>query len=165
VGTFSVQIAKAFGAEVTGVSSTAKQEMVAALGADHVIDYTHDDFATGDLRYDAILDIGGNRRLSDLRRALTPTGRLVIVGGEEGGRWIGGVDRQLRALLLSPLVSQKLGTFVSSENGEDLMALRDLIEAGEVTPAVERTYPLNEAPTALRHLQEGRARGKVAITV
>ena len=128
VGTFAVQIAKAFGAEVTGVCSTAKTDLVRSIGADHVIDYTRDDFADGQHRYDVILDIGGNRRLSHLRRALTPRGRLVIVGGENGGRWLGGSDRQLRALLLSPLVSQKLGTFIASENAEDLVVLRDLIE-------------------------------------
>jgi len=120
VGTFAVQIAKAFGAEVTGVCSTAKTDLVRALGADHVIDYTRDDFADGQHRYDAIVDTGGNRRLSDLRRALTPRGRLVIVGAETGGRWLGGTDRQLRALMLSLLVQQKLGTFISSENAEDL---------------------------------------------
>ena len=121
VGTFAVQIAKAFGAEVTGVCSTAKVDLVRSLGADHVIDYTREDFADGGQRYDVILDIGGNRPLSQLRRALTPQGTLVIVGGETGGRWLGGIDRQLRALLLSPFVGQKLGTFISSENNEDLM--------------------------------------------
>jgi NADPH:quinone reductase-like Zn-dependent oxidoreductase len=165
VGTFAVQIAKAFGAEVTGVCSTAKMELVRALGADHVVDYAHEDFADGERRYDAILDIGGNSRLSHLRRALTPCGRLVIVGGETDGRWLGGFDRQLRALLLSPLVSQKLGTFVASENSEDLMALRDLIESGQVAPVIDRTYPLSEAPAAIRYVIEGHARGKVVITV
>ena len=165
VGTYAVQIAKALGAEVTGVCSTAKVAMVRALGADHVIDYSEADFADGRHRYDAILDIGGNRSLSDLRRALAPDGRLVIVGGEEGGRWFGGIDRQLRAVLLSPLVSQKLGTFVSSENAEDLTALADLIESGEIEPAVDRTYPLREAASAMRHLIDGQARGKVVLTV
>jgi NADPH:quinone reductase-like Zn-dependent oxidoreductase len=165
VGTFAVQIAKAFGGEVTGVCSTSKADLVRALGADHVIDYTRDDFADGEHRYDVILDIGGNRRLSDLRRALTPRGRLVIVGGETDGRWLGGSDRQVRALLLSPFVSQKLGTFVSSENAEDLLVLRELIEAGKLTPAIDRTYPLSEVPAAIRYLQEGRARGKLVISV
>ena len=165
VGTYAVQIAKALGAEVTGVCSTAKVAMVRALGADHVIDYSEADFADGRHRYDAILDIGGNRSLSDLRRALAPDGRLVIVGGEEGGRWFGGIDRQLRAVLLSPLVSQKLGTFVSSENAEDLTALADLIESGKIEPAVDRTYPLREAASAMRHLIDGQARGKVVLTV
>jgi NADPH:quinone reductase-like Zn-dependent oxidoreductase len=165
VGTFAVQIAKAFGAEVTGVCSTAKVDLVQALGADHVLDYTREDFADGEDRYDVILDIGGNRRLAQLRRALTPRGTLVIVGGEADGRWLGGTDRQLRAQLLSPLVKQKLGTFIASENAEDLMALRDLIEAGTVAPAIDRTYPLSEVPAAIRHLTEGQARGKVVISV
>jgi NADPH:quinone reductase-like Zn-dependent oxidoreductase len=164
VGTFTVQIAKAFDAEVTGVCSTAKLDTVRALGADHVIDYTHEDFADGVSRYDLILDIGGNRRLSHLRRALTPRGRLVIVGGETDGRWLGGSDRQLRALALSPFISQKLGTFVASENAEDLIVLRDLIEAGRLEPAIDRTYPLNEVPAALRYLLDGHARGKVVIS-
>ena len=165
VGTFAVQIAKAFGAEVTGVCSTAKADLVRGLGADHVIDYVRDDFADGKHRYDVILDIAGNRRLSHLRRALTARGRLIIVGGETEGRWLGGSDRQLRALLLSPFVSQKLGTFIASENAEDLMVLRGLIEAGKLTPAIDRTYPLSEVPAAIRHMQEGRARGKVVIRV
>jgi NADPH:quinone reductase-like Zn-dependent oxidoreductase len=165
VGTFAVQIAKAFGAEVTGVCSTAKADLVRALGADHVIDYVRDDFADGKHRYDVILDIAGNRRLSHLRRALTARGRLIIVGGETEGRWLGGSDRQVRALLLSPFVSQKLGTFIASENAEDLMVLRGLIEAGKLTPAIDRTYPLSEVPAALRHMQEGRARGKIVIRV
>jgi len=164
VGTFAVQIAKAFGAEVTGVCSAAKQELVRALGADHVVDYTRDDFADGEHRYDAILDIGGNSRLSHLRRALAPDGRLVIVGGETDGRWLGGTDRQLRAQLLSPLVSQKLGTFIASENSEDLMVLRELLEAGKIAPAIDRTYPLSDVPAAMRHLIEGHARGKVVVT-
>ena len=143
VGTFAVQIAKAFGAEVTAVCSTAKTDLVRSIGADHVIDYTREDFADGQHRYDAILDIGGNSGLSHLRRALTPRGRLVIVGGEANGRWLGGTGRQLRALLLSPLVSQKLGTFIASENSADLTVLRDLIESGKITPAIDRTYPLS----------------------
>jgi NADPH:quinone reductase-like Zn-dependent oxidoreductase len=165
VGTFAVQIAKAFGAEVTGVCSTAKTDLVRSIGADHVIDYTREDFADGQLRYDVILDIGGNRRLSHLRRALTPRGRLVIVGGENGGRWLGGSDRQLRALLLSPLVSQKLGTFIASENAEDLRVLRDLIESGKIAPVIDQTYPLSQTPAAIRHVQEGRARGKVVVSI
>jgi NADPH:quinone reductase-like Zn-dependent oxidoreductase len=165
VGTFAVQIAKAFGAEVTGVCSTAKMELVRALGADHVVDYTSEDFADGEHRYDVILDIGGNTRLSKLRRALTPGGTLVIVGGETDGRWLGGFDRQLRAALLSPLVSQKLGMLTASENSEDLMALRDLIESGQIAPAIDRTYPLSEAPAAIRYMIDGHARGKVVITV
>ena len=165
VGTFAVQIAKASGAEVTGVCSTAKVDLVRALGADHVIDYTADDFTAGELRYDVILDIGGNRRLSQLRRALTPRGTLVIVGGESGGRWLGGFDRSLRAVLLSMFIRQKLFMLASTENAKDLNELRDLIETGQVTPSVDRTYPLSEAPNAIRYVREGRAKGKVVITV
>ena len=165
MGTFAVQIAKAFGAEVTGVCSTAKVDLVRALGADHVIDYTADEFGAGELRYDVILDIGGSRPLSQLRRALTPRGTLVIVGGETGGRWLGGFDRSLRAVLLSFFVRQKLGMLASTENSKDLDVLRDLIETGQVTPSVDRTYPLREAADAIRYVKEGRARGKVVITV
>ena len=118
VGTFAVQIAKAFGAEVTGVCSTDKVDLVRALGADHVIDYTRDDFTAGEHRYDVIIDTGGNRRLSHLRRVLTPRGTLVIVGGETGGRWLGGFDRSLGAVLLSPFVSQKLSMLASTENAD-----------------------------------------------
>jgi len=165
VGTFAVQIAKSFGAEVTGVCSPAKADVVRALGADHVVDYTREDFADGAQRYDVILDTGGNRPLAHLRRALTPRGRLVIVGGETDGRLLGGSDRQIRALLLSPLVRQKLGTFVASENAADLDVLRDLIEAGQVAPSIDRTYPLGEVPAAIGHMQDGHARGKVVIRV
>jgi NADPH:quinone reductase-like Zn-dependent oxidoreductase len=165
VGTFAVQIAKAFGAHLTGVCSATKVEMVRSIGANHVIDYTREDFAEGDQRYDLILDIGGNSTLSRLRRTLTPQGTLVIVGGEGGGRWLGGTDRQLRAHLLSPFVGQKLGTFISKENHEDLIVLRELIEFGKVTPVIDRTYPLSEVPEAIRYLEEGHAQGKVVITV
>jgi NADPH:quinone reductase-like Zn-dependent oxidoreductase len=165
VGTFAVQIAKAFGAEVTGVCSTAKLHAVRALGADHLVDYTTHDFADGEHRYDVILDIGGNRRLSHLRRALTRRGRLVIVGGETDGRWLGGVDRQVRAVMLSPFVSQKLGTFVASENAKDLMALRELVESGRLAPVIDRSFPLGEVAAAIRYLLDGRAAGKVVVTV
>jgi NADPH:quinone reductase-like Zn-dependent oxidoreductase len=166
VGTYAVQIAKAFGANVTGVCSTAKVEMVRSIGADHVIDYTREDFAEGDQRYDLILDdIGGNSSLARLRRALASRGTLVIVGGEGGGRWLGGTDRQIRALVLSPFVSQKLGTFVNKENHEDMLVLKELIEFGKVTPVIDRTYPLSQVPEAIRYLEEGHARGKVVITV
>jgi NADPH:quinone reductase-like Zn-dependent oxidoreductase len=165
VGNFAVQIAKAFGANVTGVCSTAKIDLVRSLGADHVIDYTSDDFTRGDQRYDVILDTGGTRRLSHLRRALTRRGTLVIVGGETGGRWLGGFDRSLRAVALSPFVRQKLGMLASSENAEDLSVLRGLVEAGQVTPAIDRTYPLSETPAAIQHIHDGRARGKVVITI
>jgi NADPH:quinone reductase-like Zn-dependent oxidoreductase len=165
VGTFAVQIAKAFGAEVTGVASTGKLGLVHAVGADHVIDYTREDIADGQRRYDAIIDIGGNRPVWHLRRALTAKGRLVITGGENGGRWLGGIGRNLRALLLSPFVSQKLGAFVARQRGEDLMVLRHLIESGAVAPAIDRTYPLAEAPAAIRYLADGQARGKVVVTI
>jgi len=165
VGTFALQIARALGAEVTGVCSTAKVDLVRSLGAHHVIDYTTDDIDAGGRRYDVILDIGGNRPLAQLRRSLTPRGTLVIVGGEGGGRWLGGNDRQLRAILLSPFVGQTLTTFVSSENREDLVALTDLIEEGQVVPVVDRTYPLAEAPAAIGYVRDGQARGKVVITV
>lgn len=165
VGTYAVQLASVFGAEVTAVCSTTKVDMVRSLGANHVIDYTRDDFADGEERYDVILDIGGNPSLSRLRRALAPKGTLVIVGGETGGRWLGGTDRQLRALLLSRFVDQKLTTFISDENREDLIVLKELIDAGEITPVIDRTYPLADAPQAIRYLEQGHARGKVVITV
>jgi NADPH:quinone reductase-like Zn-dependent oxidoreductase len=164
VGTFAVQIAKAYGAEVTGVCSTSKVDAVTAIGADHVIDYTRQDFAGGAERYDVILDTGGNSRVSRLRHALTVRGRLVIVGGETDGRLLGGSDRQIRAIMLSPFVGQKLGTFVASEKAADLLVLRDLIEAGRLKPAVDRSYPLGEVPAAIRYMLEGRASGKVVIS-
>jgi NADPH:quinone reductase-like Zn-dependent oxidoreductase len=165
VGSFAVQIAKASAAEVTGVSSTAKTAAVLALGADSVLDYTREDFADGRRTYDVILDIGGNAGLSRLRRALTPRGRLVIVGGETDGRLLGGTDRQIRAQVLSLFVRQKLGTFVAKENAADLAALRDLIEDGLVTAAVDRSYPLDEVPAAIRRLLDGQASGKVVVSV
>ena len=165
VGSFAVQLAKAFGAEVTGVSSTAKMDFVRSLGADDVIDYTREDFADGSRRWDLIIDTGGRRSLSDLRRALTPKGTLVIVGGEGGGNWLGGFDRNLRSGLVSMFVSQRLTMLASKELGEDFDVLRELIEAGKVTPVIDRTYPLIEAADAIRYVVEGRARGKVAITV
>ncbi|MGH8892927.1 MAG: NAD(P)-dependent alcohol dehydrogenase [Actinomycetes bacterium] len=165
VGTYAVQLARAFGAEVTAVASTTKVDLVRSIGAEHVIDYARDDFADGMHHYDLILDIGGNSSLSRLRRALTPSGTLVIVGGETGGRWLGGYDRMLRAPLLSLFVSHQLGTLTSSENHEDMLVIKELIEAGKVTPVIDRTYPLSEAPKAIRYVEEGHARGKVVITV
>ena len=165
VGTFAVQIAKAAGAEVTGVSSTAKLDLVRSLGADHVIDYTRDDITAGDHRYDVILDTGGHRPLSQLRRALTPRGTLVIVGSEHGGRWLGGSDRQLRALMLSPFTSQRLTTLICSENTQDLQALTELIESGQVRPVIDRTYPLSQAPEAIQYLRDGHAQGKVVVNL
>ena len=164
VGTFAVQIAKAYRAEVTGVCSTAKTELVRSIGADHVIDYTREDFADGRNRYDVILDIAGNRSLSQLRRALTPRGTLVIVGGEDAGNWLG-VRRQLRAAALSLFVRQKLGTFISKERRQDLEELRKLLGAGTITPVVDRTFPLDEVPEAIRYLRDGRARGKIVVTL
>lgn len=165
VGSFAVQLAAHSGAEVTGVCSSSKVDVVRALGADRVIDYTCEDVADGEHHYDVILDIGGNRPLSHLRRALGPRGRLIIVGGETGGRWLGGTDRQLRAQLLSPFVGQTLGTFIASENAEDLRTLRELIESRGLTPVIDRTYPLDEVAAAVRYVLDGHARGKVVITV
>ena len=165
VGTFAVQIAKALGAEVTGVCSTAKTGLVTSIGADHVIDYTRDDFASGPQRYDLILDLAGNSPRSRLRRALTPSGTLVIAGGEDGGRWTGGMGRQLRALALSPFVRQRLTMLVSQQRSADLERLAQLIEAGELTPVIGKSYPLHEAPEAMRDLEAGRARGKLVLTV
>jgi NADPH:quinone reductase-like Zn-dependent oxidoreductase len=165
VGSFAVQIAKAFGANVTGVASTGKVDLVRSLGADHVIDYTKEELTGPDRRYDVILDIAGNRPLTMLRRLLTPRGALVITGGETDGRWLGGTDRQLRAMFLSPFVRQRLGTFIASPNAADLAALTELIEAGQVTPALDRTYPLAQAPAALRELRAGRIRGKAAVVL
>ena len=165
VGTYAVQLAKAFGAKVTGVASTAKADLVRSIGADEVIDYTREDFADGRQHYDLILDIGGNSRLSRLRRALTPRGRSssrvvkVPNGPGSGGR--------LRALALSPLVPQRLTMYVSSTNKRqaDLEVLCQQIEAGHLTPVVGKTYPLAEVPKAIRHLEGGRAQGKIAITI
>jgi NADPH:quinone reductase-like Zn-dependent oxidoreductase len=165
VGGFALQIAKAFGAEVTGVCSTAQAESVRAMGADHIVDYTREDFVTEPTRYDVILDTAGHRRLSHLRRALTPRGTLVLVGSETDGRLIGGFDRQLRAPLLSLLVSQKLRMLTSKENADDLSVLRGLIESGKVTPVLGRTYPLSEAAAAIRQLTDGHTVGKVVLTV
>lgn len=165
VGSFAVQIAKAYGADVTGVCTAAKADLVRNLGADHVIDHTTDAITDSGVRYDVILDIGGNTPLSRLRRTLVHRGRLVIVGGETEGRLLGGSSRQVRATLLSPFVRQTLCTFVASESAADLDALRELIEAGTVTPAVDRTYPLTETAAAIRHLLDGRTRGKVVVSI
>jgi NADPH:quinone reductase-like Zn-dependent oxidoreductase len=165
VGTYAVQVAKAYGAHVTGVASTSKVDLVRAIGADEVIDYNCQDFAEGDIRYDVIVDIGGNASLTRLRQALTPTGTAAIVGGETGGRWLGGFDRMLRAPMLSPFVSQDLRSVTASENAADMLVLRDMIEAGQVTPVIERSYALADAPDAIRHVEQGKARGKVVITI
>jgi NADPH:quinone reductase-like Zn-dependent oxidoreductase len=165
VGSYAVQVAKAMGAEVTGVASTAKLDLVRALGADHVIDYTRQDPTDGTVRYDLILDTGGRTPLRRLRRALTERGTLVIVGGEGGGRVTGGFDRQIRAMLWSTFVSQRLTALVSSERGTDLEHLAGLVDAGSVRPSVDRTYPLAGVPEAIRRLEAGEVRGKVAITI
>ena len=165
VGTHAVQLAKAFGAVVTAVCSTSKAELVRAIGADEVIDYTREDFTDVTRRFDLILDTAGRRPLSHLRRILTPQGALVIVGGEGGGRWLGGFQRQIFAPLRSRFTEQKLLGLISKERQQDLLTLKDLIEAGKLTPVIDRTYPLSEAPEAIRYLQDGHARGKVVITV
>ena len=165
VGTFAVQIAKAFGAEVTGVCSTSKVELVRSLGADHVVDYTREDFADGNPAYDVVIDTGGNSRLSHIRRALAPRGRIVLVGGETDGKFLGGFGRQLRAPLVSLFVGPKMKLFGAKEKAQDLVALRELIEAGKVAPAVDRTFPLAESAAAVRYMQDGHARGKVVIAV
>ncbi len=165
VGTYAVQLAKAFGAEVTGVASTAKLDLVRSLGADHVLDYTRDDFADGVHQYDLILDIGGLPTLSRLRRALVPTGTAVIVGGEDGGNVTGGFGRSLRAPLVSLFMRQRLTMLASKERATDLERLAPLLEAGQVVPSIDRTYPLDQVPDAMRHLEAGRVRGKVAITI
>lgn len=165
VGSYAVQIAKALGAEVTGVASTAKLDLVRTFGADHVIDYTRDDFAGTGQRYDLILDIAGNPGLRRLRRALTPTGTAVIVGGEDGGSLTGGMNRTLRALALSVVSKQRFANFINKERASDLERLTGLIDVGQVTPSIDRTYPLDQVPEALRQLAAGQVRGKVAITI
>jgi NADPH:quinone reductase-like Zn-dependent oxidoreductase len=165
VGSFAVQLAKAFGAEVTGVCSTTQVDLVRSIGADDVIDYTREDFADRAHRYDLILDTAGRRPLSHLRRALTRRGTLVIVGGEGGDRWTGGMGRQLRALAISPFLRQRLRMFVNKERHQELELLTGLIEAGKITPVIDRTYPLGEAPEAIQQLVEGHIRGKLVITV
>lgn len=164
VGTYAVQLAKAFGAEVTGVCSTAKLDLVTSLGADHVIDHSHEDFADGTRRYDLILDIGGRPSVRRLRRALEPRGTVVFVGGENGGS-LTGMGRQLRGALLSLFLRQRLALFMAKERATDLERLTELIEAGKVIPSMDRSYPLDEAPNAMRLLERDQVRGKVAITV
>ena len=165
VGTFAVQLAKAFGAEVTGACRTGKTDLVRALGADHVLDYTREDITAGRYRYDVIIDIGGNRPLAHLRRALTQKGTLVITGGENGDALLGGIGRNLRAQLLSPFVSQKLTAFIARQRRADLVTVRDMADSGAVTPAIDRGYPLSQAAAAVRYLADGHARGKVVISI
>jgi NADPH:quinone reductase-like Zn-dependent oxidoreductase len=165
IGTFAVQIAKALGAHVTGVTSTRNMELVRSLGADEVVDYTKVDFTAAGEHYDFILDNVSNRSLSDLRRALTPTGTLVPNGGNFSNRWFAGGGRIMHAIVLSQFVSQQLRNFLVSTKAEDLEALAELIESGNVTPVIDRAYPLREAQDAMDHVSTGHARGKVAITV
>lgn len=165
VGGYAVQLAKAAGAVVTGVCSGTKMDLVRALGADHVIDYTRQDFADGTKHYDLILDIAGNPTLSRLRRALTATGTAVITGGEEGGSWTGSMDRQFRALALSPFIPQRLTMVFGTQGAADLEHLADLLEKGTIVPAIDRTYPLEQVPGAMRYFDAGKTRGKIAITI
>jgi len=164
VGTYAIQIAKVYGAEVTAVCSTTKMDLVRSIGADHVIDYTREEFADGARHWDVIIDIAGNRSLSHLRRALSPRGTLVIVGGEDGGKWLG-LGRPLMASLLSLFTSQRLRMLLPKERLEDIETLKDLAESGKITPVVERTYELSEAAEAIRRIEAGHARGKLVITV
>jgi NADPH:quinone reductase-like Zn-dependent oxidoreductase len=165
VGTFAVQIAKSFGAEVTGVCSTRNVEMVRSLGADHVIDYTQEDFTQAGQRYDLIFQCAGTRSPSGLRRALAPKGTLVPISGESDGHWIGPLGRAIKAVVLFRFVSQRVVIFTVKPNKEDLQFLKELIEAGKVTPVIDRRHSLGEVPEAIRYLEEGHARGKVVVTV
>ena len=165
MGSFVVQLAEVFGAQVTGVASTTQAGLVRSAGADEVIDYTRADVTDGSRHWDLIIDTAGRRTLSQLRRALTPNGTLVIVGGEGGGRWTGGFLRNLRAPVLSRFAGQRLRMLASRENQEDLQTLGALLEAGTLTPRIGRTYPLGEVPEAMRALEAGNTRGKIVITV
>jgi NADPH:quinone reductase-like Zn-dependent oxidoreductase len=165
VGTFAVQLAKAFGAVVTGVCSTGNAELVASLGADQVIDYTREDFTRTGRRYDLLVDIAGNRTLAQTRRVLAPRGVLVGVGGPNKGRWVGPLARSARMAVLSPAVSQRMVFFLAHQNKDDLAVLRGLLQSGKVTPVIDRTYPLSQAAEAIGYLEQGHARGKVVLTI
>src|SRR5207302_130269 len=167
VGTFAVQIAKSFGADVTGVCSTRNVDLVQSLGADHVIDYTKEDFAKGEQRYDVILDNVPNHSLSECRRILTPNGKYVMIGGggPNDNRWVGPFGRVIKAMVMSPFTSQKMGMMMADANGKDLTILADMMQSGKLKPVIDRTYKLNEVPAAIAYLEEGHARGKVVITV
>jgi NADPH:quinone reductase-like Zn-dependent oxidoreductase len=167
VGTFAVQIAKSFGAEVTGVCSTRNVELVRSIGADHVIDYTKEDFTQGDVQYDLILDNVGNHPLLAVRRAMSPGGNYVLIGGggPDAGKWLGPMLGPIKGLLLSPFVSQQFGMLLAEINKDDLAVMSDLMEANKVRPVIDRRYPLNEVPDAIRYLETGRARGKVIISL
>lgn len=165
VGTFATQISRAFGATVSGVCSTAKMDLVRSLGADEVIDYTTTNIVETGQRYDLVLDIGGNRPVSQLRRLLTDHGTLVFVGGEGGDSWTGGMGRQLSAMLTSRFIRQRLVSFIASENSKDLETIANMIEAGKLSAVIDRTCSLAEVPDAMRDLEAGRVRGKVVIAV
>jgi NADPH:quinone reductase-like Zn-dependent oxidoreductase len=165
VGTFAVQIAKWLGAEVASVCSTGKVDLVRSLGSDHVIDYTREDFVQSGQRYDLVLQLAGTRSPSDCRRALTPTGTLLLSSGESSGRWVGPIGRIVKAVLLSPFVRQRLVPFEAKRSVEDLRLMKELIEAGTVTPVIDRTFSLSDVPAAMRYLEAGHARGKIVITV
>jgi len=167
VGTFAVQIAKSFGADVTGVCSTRNLDMVRSLGADHVSDYTKEDFAKGDQRYDGILDNVPNHSLSECRRVLNPQAKYVLIGGggPNDSRWIGPFGRIIQTMVMAPFVSQKMGMMMAQLTKSDLAILGDMMQSGKVKPVIDRTYKLSELPEAIRYLEEGHARGKVVITV
>jgi NADPH:quinone reductase-like Zn-dependent oxidoreductase len=165
VGTFAVQIARSYGAKVTGVCSTRNLAMVRSLGADRVIDYSQEDFTKESQRYDLIIDIVGTHSLSDYRRVLNPHGSLVIVGSLDKGRWLGPLTGSIDVWLYAPFVSQKLIFMFADLNPEDLDVLRDLMQAGKITPVIDRRYALSEVPEAIRYLEQGHARGKVVIKV
>ena len=164
VGTFAVQIGVALGADVTAVTSTKNVEMARSIGATEVIDYTHDDFTRGSRRYDLILDIGGNRRLSAMRRALTPTGRIVMIAPQPG-QWIGPIARVAGAVITTRLGSRPAGAFLADVSRDDLLALKELIEAGKVRPVIDRTYRFDQIPEGIRYVESGAAAGKVAVTM
>jgi NADPH:quinone reductase-like Zn-dependent oxidoreductase len=167
VGTFAVQIAKSFGADVTGVCSTRNVDLVRSLGADHVIDYTKEDFAKGKQRYDVILDNVPNHSLSECRRILNPNGKYVMIGGggPNDSRWVGPFGRVIHALVLSPFISQKMGMMMADPSQKDLTTLADMMQSGKLKPVIDRTYKLDQVPEAIRYLEEGHARGKVIIAV
>jgi NADPH:quinone reductase-like Zn-dependent oxidoreductase len=165
VGTFAVQLAKAFGADVTGVCSTRNVDMVRSLGADHVIDYTQEDFTRSGQRYDLIVQVAGTLPPSDCRRALTPKGTLVLCSGDGGGSWLGPIGRIAGAVVRSSFASQKVVMWIAESTHKDLVVLKELIEAGKVTPVIDRRYRLAEVPEALRYQGEGHAQGKTVITV
>jgi NADPH:quinone reductase-like Zn-dependent oxidoreductase len=168
VGTFAVQIAKAFGAEVTAVCSTRNVEQARSMGADHVIDYTKEDFTQGDQRYDVIFDNVGNHSIAERRRVMTPNGICVLAGMGSAGKHEGQFPRlfgNLKAFFVSPFISQKFKFYIAKTLKTDLTVLRDLMEAGKLTPAIDRQYPMSQTAEALRYLEEGHARGKIVITI